>query len=83
MSVTPIAPEWLRFAALRGRCVYCRSPLRFGDVGFVCNRCATLQRKMSMASYELTEEELYELEEYSRLIHAPRKRRRTESQGAA
>lgn len=69
MTTKTIPPEWQRLDHSRDDCMYCQSPLEIGDAGSTCDRCSELQRKLSMPSYKLTDEELYELEEYSRFLH--------------
>lgn len=69
MNTKTISPEWQRLDHSRDNCMYCQSPLEIGDAGSTCDRCSELQRKLSMPSYKLTDEELYELEEYSRFLH--------------
>ena len=51
------------------KCCYCQSPLEFGDRDYTCERCWRWRRKKSKCSALLTEEELRELEDYSRFIH--------------
>jgi hypothetical protein len=69
MTTKTIPSEWQRLDHSRDNCTYCQSLLEIGDVGSTCDRCSKLQRKLSMPSYMLTDEELYELEEYSRFLH--------------
>ena len=51
------------------KCFFCLSPLELGDRDYTCERCWQWRRNKSKCSALLTEDELRELEDYSRFIH--------------
>jgi hypothetical protein len=65
----PIPPEWQKLDDKQDNCMYCQSPLEIRDACSTCNRCWRLQQNLWKDSSELTDDELYELEEYSRFLH--------------
>lgn len=49
-------------------CTYCLAPLELGDTNYTCQRCYRWRRRCSKSSAALTEDQLHELEGYSRQI---------------
>ena len=51
------------------KCCFCQSPLELGERDYTCDRCWEWRCKKDKCGGLLTEDELRDVEDYSRLIH--------------